>query len=241
MNDRSIEIDGEIFFAKFIERPNRFLVKIIIENSKQIEAAFLHDPGRMKELLLPNSTLVIRKAISIENRKTSWDVLGVIHNERLIVINSSYPNVVAKEALSKHWIAEVMDYELEKSEISVGKSRLDFLLKKGIEKAYVEVKGVTLVKDYTAFFPDAPTSRGTRHLQELIELKKKGFRALILFACMRNDAKKFSPNWDTDPDFSKQLAIAIEAGVEALVYLIEPKIIRKKIVLFFQNKIKIDI
>ena len=241
MQEKVISIDGEISFGYFKNRPNRFLVNLKPEKTNKIEPAFLHDPGRMKELLTPNVRLLLRKPLTNKERKTKWDILGVEHKDRWVVINSSLPNLVAKRALRNEWISELVGYLEIKPEVSVGKSRLDFKISNKNEDCYLEVKGVTLVKDSKALFPDAPTTRGTRHLQELIELKRKGIRSVVLFICMREDPLLFSPNWDTDPEFSKKLKLAEEAGVEILVYKVHPQIIDSKLHLLFQSRIKVDI
>jgi len=241
MKNNEILIEGLIEEATFIERPNRFLVNLLLKGSKKAEPAFLHDPGRMKELLLPNVKLIIRKALNLENRKTKWDVLAVELNNRLVVIKSSFPNVVAKHALTNHLIDELSDFTILKPEITIGRSRLDFLLSKANQKCYVEVKGVTLVKGETAYFPDAPTERGTRHLRELIKLKEEGHRAVALFICMRDDPIFFSPNAETDPAFTQQLRLAKEAGVEVLVYKVKAVIKEKQLYLQFIDKVKVRI
>jgi len=241
MKDKTVEIAGFINFGMFLNRPNRFLVNLIPEGTTISEKAFLHDPGRMKELLAPNARLIIRKPLNQENRKTSWDILAVEYNKMLVIIKSSLPNVVAKEALTYGWIKELSDYNLVKPEITVGNSRLDFLLEKDDKKCFVEVKGVTLVKGNRAIFPDAPTERGARHLQELIDLKLKGHRAVILFICMREDPLIFSPNYETDPKFSQQLKLAYESGVEILVYKVLPRIIENRLNITLNQKLNVEL
>ena len=241
MTERKIFVDGKICFAQFVNRPNRFLVNLIPEGSKQSEPAFLHDPGRMKELLTPKVRLLIRKPSSLENRKTKWDILAVEHKELLVTIKSSLPNLVAKTAISNKWISELSEYNSIRPEVSVGKSRLDFLLENDAEKCYVETKGVTLVKNTRALFPDAPTERGTRHLKELQKLKQEGHRAVVLFICMRDDPEVFSPNNETDKVFSDQLSIAANSGVEILVYKIKPIIQSEQLVLLFGKKINVEL
>lgn len=241
MTERKIFVDGKISFAHFVNRPNRFLVNLIPDNCKETEPAFLHDPGRMKELLLPNVRLLIRKPISLENRKTKWDILAVEHKGAWVTIKSSLPNLVAKMALTNKWIPELSDYISVRPEITIGKSRLDFLLENDLEKCYVETKGVTLVKNKRALFPDAPTERGTRHLKELQKLKQEGNRAVILFICMRIDPEVFSPNNETDKKFSEQLNLAAKSGVEILVYKVKPIIENEQLVFLFSNRIKVEL
>jgi sugar fermentation stimulation protein A len=241
MNDRCLTVEGKINYAIFKNRPNRFLVNLKLEIGDKIEPAFLHDPGRMKELLVPNARLIIRKPLKPENRKTKWDILAVEHKNRIVTINSILPNRITKKALEEKWIKELSVYSKLKPEISYGKSRLDFLLSNVEENCFVEVKGVTLVENKVALFPDAPTSRGVRHLKELMKLKEEGNRAVILFICMRDDPIKFSSNENTDPNFSKQLKIAYESGVEIFVYKVKPLIKNEHLTLYFKERIDVKL
>ncbi|NHJ87588.1 MAG: DNA/RNA nuclease SfsA [Asgard group archaeon] len=238
MNEiKSYTVDGEITYARFINRPNRFLVNLKLEANDKIESAFLHDPGRMKELLTPNARLIIRKPINENPRKTKWDILAVELEDRLVTNNSSLPNKIIKFALENKWFEEFNQYNNIKSEVKYGHSRFDFLVSTYAEKCYIEVKGVTLVIGDKALFPDAPTTRGVRHLRELIEVKRNGDRAVILFTCMRNDPIIFSPNYETDPVFSEYLKKAFDVGVEIIIYKIKPMIKNKKLILLLDNKI----
>jgi sugar fermentation stimulation protein A len=133
-----------------------------------------------------------------------------------------------------------MEFNFKKSEISYGKSRLDFLIENDLQKGYVEVKGVTLVQNKIALFPDAPTTRGARHLNELIEIVKNGHKGVVLFVCMRDDPIGFSPNKKTDPTFSETLRKAHNEGVEILVYKVKPVIKNQQLILQFKDKIKVN-
>ncbi len=241
MQEREVVIEGNIRYATFSDRPNRFLVNLKLDGSNKTEKAFLHDPGRMKELLVPNTKLIIREPLRLKDRKTSWDILAVEYENRIVTINSSLPNQVIKQAINNKWINEISNYNNLKAEVKYGSSRLDFMLSNDKETCFVEVKGVTLVKGKKALFPDAPTKRGTRHLRELIDIKSKGCRAIALFVCMRDDPKNFSPNKETDPEFSFQFKEAIIKGVEMLVYTVKPVIKNEKLTLQFKNRINIEI
>jgi sugar fermentation stimulation protein A len=241
MQEREVVVDGKISYATFMDRPNRFLVNLKVEKSNKTEKAFLHDPGRMKELLVPNARLIIREPLSIKDRKTSWDILAVEYENKIVTINSSLPNRVIKQAIKNKWISELTKYNNIKPEIKHGNSRLDFLLTNDKESCYVEVKGVTLVKGRKALFPDAPTKRGARHLRELIDIKSKGNRAIVLFVCMRDDPRIFSPNEETDPSFSFQLKEAVSQGVEILVFTVKPVIKNEKLTLQFKDRINLEI
>jgi len=241
MQEREVVVDGKIRYATFIDRPNRFLVNLKLEGSNKTEKAFLHDPGRMKELLVPNARLIIREPLRLKDRKTNWDILAVEHENRIVTINSSLPNRVVKQAIKNKWIKEISNYNNMKAEVNYGNSRLDFFLFNDKDTCFVEVKGVTLVKGTKALFPDAPTKRGARHLRELIDIKSKGSRAIALFVCMRDDPRIFSPNEETDPEFSIQFREAVAKGVEMLVYTVKPTIKNEKLTLQFKNRINIEI
>ncbi|MCK5183180.1 MAG: hypothetical protein KAQ95_02655, partial [Candidatus Heimdallarchaeota archaeon] len=94
MQEREVVIEGNIRYATFSDRPNRFLVNLKLDGSNKTEKAFLHDPGRMKELLVPNAKLIIREPLRLKDRKTNWDILAVEHENRIVTINSSLPNRV---------------------------------------------------------------------------------------------------------------------------------------------------
>ncbi|MCG3252909.1 MAG: DNA/RNA nuclease SfsA [Candidatus Heimdallarchaeota archaeon] len=241
MQEREVDVEGKIRYATFIDRPNRFLVNLKLEGSNKTEKAFLHDPGRMKELLVPNARLIIREPLRLKDRKTNWDILAVELENQIITINSSLPNRVVKQAIKNKWIKEISNYNNMKAEVNYGNSRLDFFLSNDKDTCFVEVKGVTLVKGTKALFPDAPTKRGARHLRELIDIKSKGSRAIALFVCMRDDPRIFSPNEETDPEFSIQFREAVAKGVEMLVYTVKPTIKNEKLTLQFKNRINIEI
>jgi sugar fermentation stimulation protein A len=241
MENKEILVEGTINYATFYDRPNRFLVNLIPDGTNKTEKAFLHDPGRMKELLVPHARLLIREPQNNKNRKTKWDVLAVEHQGKIVVIKSSLPNVVAKTAFKNGWISELSDFEFLRSEVPYGSSRLDFLLENDSQRCYVEVKGVTLVINDTALFPDAPTTRGTRHLHELTKIVREGNKGVVFFICMRDDPISFTPNRKTDPDFSASLIEAVNYGVDILVYKVKPIIRNKQLILQFKDKIKVNL
>lgn len=210
----------DVIGGTFRERPNRFTVKF--DQGKKTELAHLRDPGRLTELLQPNVKLLLRPAQNAANRKTKYDVLAVLHEDRWVLINSGFHSDIAQELIESGVINEFKGYSIEKREYTYRKSRLDFLLSNGEdEKLLLEVKGCTLVEEGLAKFPDAPTLRGKRHVEELIKAKKEGFNSVVLFLIMRDDATGFSPNREMDPDFSNTLKLAQEIGVKIIVYSFE--------------------
>lgn len=202
--------------GKFIERPNRFLI-LFESNNKKFEA-HLKDPGRLKELLIPNVKLLLKAASNTAHRKTKFDVLGVLHQDRWVIINSGIHSNIAANIIESDIFKELKGYTVEKREYTYGKSRIDFLLSSGKDKMLLEVKGCTRVEDGLALFPDAPTQRGRKHVEELTHAREKSFNCAVLFLIMREDAEKFSPNYKMDPEFSNALKIADEKGVQILAY-----------------------
>lgn len=199
--------------AKFIDRPNRFTATLEL-NSGEIVSAHVHDSGRIKELLFPGNTILIRKAKNIENRKTLWDVIAAYSDDNEeILLNSSIHRYITDNFFKDSEISCFGKYDFIKPEIKYGNSRLDYLIEKNGEKIYIETKGVSLSIDGVATFPDAPSVRATKHLKELMEIKKSGYRAAVVLIVLR-DSNFFIPNYDTDPIFYETFYEALNAGVE---------------------------
>ncbi|WP_342304894.1 DNA/RNA nuclease SfsA [Methanolobus sp. ZRKC5] len=217
-----IQTDTE---AILIERPNRFLAIVEIDDSgiKKQEKAHVHDPGRLIDILYPGNRLLLRKA-SNPNRKTGWDVIAGRIGDEWILINSAFHRQISQWVLENQVIDELKDIDNIIPEQKFGDSRLDFLLetnevegeekgKENVKRTWVEVKGCTLAENNIAMFPDAPTTRGKRHLEELIRAVDEGNDAAIIILVLRSDAGCFTPNWKIDPDFTKTMIQAVEKGV----------------------------
>jgi len=202
-----MKLKGEFYKAYFLRRPNRFLAYVRRENSKEEIQAHVPDPGRLKELLVPNAELIVRKEDK-KNRKTRYTIVGIKKDEIWVNIESIFTNNIFLKEYEK--IPEFKDYKIIRNEYTYGNSRFDFLLESKTyeKKALVEVKGVTLVEDKVALFPDAPTTRGVRHVKELIEAVKDGYESFMVFIIKRDDAVLFKPNWSTDKKFSDELVNA---------------------------------
>ncbi len=214
-----MKLDG-LIKVTFVERPNRFTVKFHYQNKEDL--GHLKDPGRLKELLIPGIDLLVKKAPPNPKRKTKYDVVAVFKDQKWVLINSGFHSDLAEEAINSGIMGDLKYYGVEKREYSFGKSRLDFLLSLKEDedipedmppKMLVEVKGCTLVENNMALFPDAPTIRGKKHLEELIEGRKQGFASGVIFLIMKEDALVFSPNFKTDPDFSCTLEDAAQKKV----------------------------
>ena len=195
-----------IVAAKFIERPNRFIAKVDLNGV--IETVHVKNTGRCKELLTPNADVYLEHW-DTESRKTKYDLIAVHKGDRLINMDSQAPNKVAAEYLPKLF----PDYTLLKAEVKQKNSRFDFYLETPTEKWFIEVKGVTLEENGIARFPDAPTERGIKHVEELISCIDEGYRAMVLFVIKMKDIHHFEPNERTHPAFGDALRRAAAAGV----------------------------
>ncbi|MGZ7048979.1 MAG: DNA/RNA nuclease SfsA, partial [Methanobacterium sp.] len=192
---------------------------VTFKHQNEAKNAHLRDPGRLKELLTHDVDLILRQALNTAKRKTKFDVIGVLKDDSWVLINSGFHSDIAADLIDLQILDEFKGYSVLKREYNYGKSRLDFLLSdKDDERMLVEVKGCTLVEDNLAKFPDAPTLRGKRHVEELISAKKEGINASILFLITCEDAKIFSPNFEMDPDFSNALENAYNTGVNIIAY-----------------------
>ena len=193
----------------FIARPNRFLA--IVEVDGRQEVCHVKNTGRCRELFLPGATVFIQKTDN-PLRKTKFDLIAVRKGTRLINVDSQAPNKVTAEYLPKFF----PNIRFIRPEAFYKSSRFDFYIETEQEKIFMEVKGVTLEQDNVAFFTDAPTERGVKHLKELCDCMQEGYQAYVLFVLQMADICAFSPNDATHPQFGKTLRIADKAGVKIL-------------------------
>ncbi|MBP2031199.1 sugar fermentation stimulation protein A [Methanohalophilus levihalophilus] len=205
--------------AVLLERPNRFLaiVDIPVAGLEEVPV-HVHDPGRLEDILYPGNHLLLKKA-SNPNRKTGWDVIAGRIGENWVLINSAYHRKIAEWIFSKPNISPLGEIDSLAAEQNLGKSRIDFLAEKNGEKWWIEVKGCTLAENENALFPDAPTLRGKRHLEELGEAVNNGDRAAIFILIFREEAKCFSPNEKIDPAFYNTFYDVLDKGVEVYPFV----------------------
>ena len=215
-------IVSNLIEGNFVERPNRFTVVFKTNEGlkgQMLEKAHLRDPGRLKELLLPDVALLLRPALNPDGRKTKYDVVAVKKDDFWVLINSGFHSDIAQNLIESGRIGEFSDCSVERREYTYGKSRIDFLLSDDNDKRMlVEVKGCTLVEDGLARFPDAPTTRGKKHVEELTRAVGEGLKSAVLFLVLSEDACRFTPNRVTDPEFSQALEFAHERGVVVVPY-----------------------
>jgi len=197
--------------AKFISRPNRFIANIEIGGKEEI--CHVKNTGRCKELLLPEADVLVQEVSGV-GRKTKYDLIGVYKGERLINIDSQAPNKVFHEWVvgSDFW----PDIKLIKPECRYHGSRLDFYLETGSRSIFTEVKGVTLENKGVVLFPDAPTERGIKHVNELCRAVSDGFEAYLVFIIQLKDVLYFSPNWETHSAFGEGMMNAAKQGVKMI-------------------------
>lgn len=208
------------FEATFIARPNRYLAKVDIDGS--IELAHVHDPGRLQELLYTGNKVLLRKA-SNTNRKTAYDVIAAKLGDEWILINSAFHRKISEAILGNSEINPIKDLLEYKAEVKYGKSRFDFYIQSKKGTIWLETKGCTLSENKVAIFPDAPTTRGLRHIQELTEIAKAGKEKAAVLILVLTDSNTFRPNSITDPKFTEAFYEAMELGVRIYPVLLEYK------------------
>ncbi|TET59266.1 MAG: DNA/RNA nuclease SfsA [Promethearchaeota archaeon] len=182
----------------FVSRPNRFVGEIKYKG--KIESAHIHDPGRLKELLIEGAEVLFTHS----RGKLKYYIKAVYNDDEWVLIDTALHSNIAQKVFEL--LPEFSKVKEIRREVKLGNSRIDFLL----DDVPLEVKGVTLVKEGIALFPDAPTERGARHVREIIE-----HNGIIFFLIFRK-ARCFSPNLEMDPKFSKNLSEARKKGIKIL-------------------------
>lgn len=197
----------------FLSRPNRFIANVEIDG--KAEVCHVKNTGRCKELLVEGCTVWLEHSDSA-SRKTAFDLVAVKKGDRLINMDSQAPNKAVGEWLrEKKPFGEGFSVYPEKK---YGNSRFDFYLEAQDRKIFMEVKGCTLEKDGVVLFPDAPTLRGVKHIEELSHCIDEGYEAYIMILVQMSDVKYFTPNYDTHPEFGEALEKASRKGVTILCY-----------------------
>lgn len=219
----------------FLSRPNRFIAHVQIHG--QTEVCHVKNTGRCRELLVPGARLVLEyhPEAARKGRKTSYDVIGVYkahageRDETLLInMDSQAPNAAAWEWVQSGGLCRASGTPLAKThhpaitqlrrEVTCGASRFDLAFLLDGAQSYMEVKGVTLERQGIAAFPDAPTERGVKHLDELAALAQKGVPCFLLLVIQMKGIVGFRPNWETHPAFGHALERAQKAGVTILAY-----------------------
>lgn len=204
---------GEIRRAQFEARPNRFLAQVRLLDGTPV-TAHVKNTGRCAELLVPGAAVYLDYHAD-PRRKTPCDLVAVEKRTpqgvRLINMDSAAPNAAAAEWLAAGGLGRL---EHLRAEYTLGDSRFDFYAEQAGRPVLVEVKGCTLEQDGLARFPDAPTQRGVKHVNELAAWAQKGWRCCVLIVIQMQSVCRFAPNWATHPAFGHALRAAVAAGVE---------------------------
>ena len=199
--------------ATFINRPNRFIANVELEGD--IIQVHVKNTGRCRELLIPGVSVILEESDNL-SRKTKYDLVCVKKNQNWINMDSQLPNKAAAEWIQGGGLfPEPVQVYTEKT---YGNSRFDLYIESEKRKAFIEVKGVTLEEEGIASFPDAPTIRGIKHLNELVKCMEDGYEAYVLFVIQMKGILVFKPNWKTHKEFGDALIHAFEKGVTILAY-----------------------
>ena len=203
---------GKVIPAEFLARPNRFIAEVKIGG--RIEKVHVKNTGRCRELLVPGCRCYLHDSGNV-SRKTRYDLIAVKKGELLINMDSQIVNDAAEEFLKKGTLFPKT--AVIRRETVFGSSRFDFYIETGLRKIFLEAKGVTLENDGVVSFPDAPTERGVKHLDELVSALKQGYESYLLFVVQMGNVRLFRPNDEADPAFGAALRRAERAGVKIFV------------------------
>lgn len=197
----------------FLSRPNRFVAQVALDG--RTETCHVKNTGRCRELLIPGCRVYLTRSDN-PARKTKYDLIAVeketVRGPLLINMDAQAPNHVFEAWARAGRFRPGLT--LLRPETVYGASRFDFYWETDTDRGFVEVKGVTLEEDGVARFPDAPTLRGVKHLEELIAARQVGYQAALCFIVQFSGAKYVTPNDTTHPQFGQALRRAAAAGVE---------------------------
>ncbi len=232
-----MNFENKLISGLFIKRYKRFFVDIKLKN--KIVTAHCPNSGSMMGLLNKNNKVWMTKSLNLK-RKLKYTLQIIEDKKSKVGVNTHITNKIVLEALEKNLIKEFnKNIKITNEKVFGSNTRFDFYLEGKNNKSFLEVKNVTLKrKDKTAEFPDSITSRGTKHLNELINATKKNLEAYLLFVIQREDCNKFEIAKDIDPEYSKALINAIKHNVKILCY--DCKFSSKGIILNKQIKFHIN-
>jgi sugar fermentation stimulation protein A len=219
--------------GRFVDRPNRFLARV--ELAGNLIPVHCPNPGRLRELLLPGSRVVLEEKAESPGRKTRFTLAGVYYRDRLVPLVSARTNLIAERLIIPRLFPDCRAVERE---VSQGGSRFDFRVTVPSGAFYLEVKGCTLVEHGVALFPDAPTLRGAKHLMHLAEASKGIPKPAILFVILQPSAALFMPNIHTDPHFSRLL---IEASRSIAIHAVTAEINPSGLVRLKDTSVRVDL
>lgn len=204
----------ELVHGRLIKRYKRFLADVKLDDGTEV-TAHCTNSGTMKSCLEDGAEVYLTPVNDPKRRtKFTWEMIKI--DGRWVGINTNNPNKIAFEAVRNNRIPELSGYETVRREVKFGDSRFDVMAQKEGETCFIEVKNVTMKVGPDALFPDAVTTRGRKHLNTLMEVKKQGMRAVMLYIIQRMDVERFGPADEIDPEYGKALREAYREGVEII-------------------------
>jgi len=205
---------NNLIHGRLIKRYKRFLADVKLDDGTVV-MAHCTNPGTMKICLEGDAEVYLSPANDPKRKtKFTWEMIKI--NDNWIGVNTGVPNKLAFDALVNNTIFSLRGYTHVRREVKFGNSRIDLFAENEAEKCFIEVKNVTMKVGTYARFPDAKTERGLKHLNELMEIRRQGMRAVMLYVIQRVDVEIFGPAWDIDPAYSEKLLEAFESGVEII-------------------------
>ena len=205
----------KIIDGVFLARPNRFIARVLVDGKEEV--VHVKNTGRCRELLVDNAKVYLSVSDN-PARKTKYDLVGVekVTDRGVLMINmdSQIPNDAVAEWLPVSGLFS--ENAAFRREYTYGKSRFDFFVQDNDRKAFIEVKGVTLENDGVVSFPDAPTERGIKHVEELISACENGYDSYIVFVVQMKGVTEFRPNAQRHPQFAQVLRKAQSSGVKII-------------------------
>lgn len=204
--------------GRLIRRYKRFLADIELETGEQI-VAHCPNTGPMTGVCVTGAPVQVSYHSEAKRKLPyTWELIWV--DQTWVGINTALPNRVIQFGLEQEWFPELRGFESLKREVPYGieRSRIDFLLTYAQGPVYLEIKNTTWCQGPRALFPDTVTTRGQKHLRELMEIAASGQRAVILFLINRQDCAEFAPGEEKDPEYGQLLRRAVQGGVEVLPY-----------------------
>ena len=199
----------------FAKKLNRFVAEVYI--SGKLEQVHIKNTGRLKETLQPGARLALETSDN-PHRKTRYSIIAARKGNRWINIDSQIPNKLVYDAIAAGKIKEFHGIRDLKREARFRNSRFDLFYNRSERGGFIEVKGVTLEQDGLAMFPDAPTTRGTKHVETLMQAVQAGYEATVLFIIQMKGCHAFTTHHAMDPNFHKALQEAERLGVRLLAY-----------------------
>ena len=200
----------------FLKRKNRFIADVIVGGEK--EEVHVKNTGRCKEIFLEGAKIYLEKSDN-PKRKTRYSLISAYKGDMLINVDSQVPNKVVFEGIKEDKVEYFKNLKILKKEKTFQKSRFDLYYERNSRhKGFIEIKGVTLEENNKTKFPDAPTTRGTRHVLEMIDAVKEGYEGNIFFLIQMDKVLEFTPNIEMDPDFANAVEKAKGKGVKIHIY-----------------------